>query len=385
MSTTQFDLARLCNGDTVRRDMLCSVTDAGQLVHVVGHATDEVFSFLGPASATLARRGIDQAVVIIDRPRHRQYLSSLHESVELVLVPSVRNPIGQLRALLQACRAALAARTLHAVHLHGLLPFVGARVVRAAGLQVPLYYSPHGSRSPAKSHAIGALARWIFRPALPPLRSEAIVNVSHETLAFDKWKSVQLVENPVADEFFTVARHEARHPLIVAGGRVPSARGAEHLAQFAVLLSGADLCMSFNWIGMVDAVSRVRLNAANVGVFEATSDADFAARLAAGWVYVAPGGTRGFTSFLVEAMAAGLPCVAIDCLQHRELIRDGETGFLCKLERDMIGCIATLVDSPVLRARIGQAARAEARRRFGKDRFSTRLLSAYALTSRATP
>jgi glycosyltransferase involved in cell wall biosynthesis len=161
--------------------------------------------------------------------------------------------------------------------------------------------------------------------------------------------------------------------------------GAEHLAQLAVLLNGADLSISFNWIGPVDEGSRVRLKAANVGLLAATSDADWAAHLSAGWIYVAPGSSRGFAFLLAEAMAAGIPCVALDCPRHSELIRDGETGFLCKLERDMIGCIATLVDSPLLRTRIGQAGRAEARRRFGEDKFSARLLSAYALPSGAAP
>lgn len=358
----------------------------GQVVHVVGNATNEVFSFLGPATATLARRGVEQVVVMIDEPHTRSYLSSLHESVELVLVPPVRNPIRQRRALLNACRSTLAARSLHAVHLHGVVPgLVSGDIVRAAGVRVPIYYSPHGSRPFASFRALGALARWHFKPPLPPSRSDAIVNVRHEAPAFDDFKSVQLVENPVGDVFFTIPRREVAHPLIVAGGRGHRVGGAEHLAQLAVLLNGADLCISFNWIGPVDEGSRMRLKAANVGLLAAASDADWAAHLSAGWIYVAPGSSRGFAFLLAEAMAAGIPCVALDCPRHSELIRDGETGFLCKLERDMIGCIATLVDSPLLRTRIGQAGRAEARRRFGEDKFSARLLSAYALPSGAAP
>jgi glycosyltransferase involved in cell wall biosynthesis len=370
----------------LRGDLLDSVPAPGQVVHVVGNATNEVFSFLGPASTTLARRGVDQAVVIIDGPHTRSNLSSLHESVELVLVPPVRNPIRQLRALLHACRTTLAARSLHAVHLHGLVPgVISDDIVRAAGLRVPIYYSPHGSRPFASLRALGSMARWPFKPPLPPSRSDAIVNVRHEAPAFDNWRSVQLVENLVGDVFFTVPRREAAHPLIIAGGRAYRARDVEHLAQLAVLLSGTDLGISFNWIGPVDERSRVRLKAANVGLLAATSDADWAAHLSAGWIYVAPGSSRGFAFLLAEAMAVGIPCVAMDCPRHNELIRDGETGFLCKLERDMFRCIATLIDSPLLRTRVGQAARAEARRRFGEDKFCNRLLSAYALPNGAAP
>jgi len=356
--------------------------DDAKVVHVVGRVTDEVFSFLGPATHALARYGIDQSVVMIDEARWRHHVVSLHESADLVLAPSLRNPITQWRAVLEACRTALAAGPLRAVHLHGLLPcLVGAWAVRAAGITAPIFYSPHGSRSMGRLRIVGALVLWLFKPVLQPSRSGAIVNLSHEAHAFGDWKSVELVESPVGEAFLTVTRNEARHPLIVTGGRVQSVRSAELFAQLAVLLSGEDLRTSFNWIGTVDPVSRVRLNAANVGVFDVTGDAECASRLAAGWIYVAPGGTRGFPLFLVEAMAAGLPCVAIDCAQHREVIRDGETGFLCESEREMMGCIANLIDDAGLRTRIGAAAQDEAKRRFGESKFSAKLLCAYSLAA----
>jgi len=54
-----------------------------------------------------------------------------------------------------------------------------------------------------------------------------------------------------------VPPHKARHPLVITGGRTHGARNAELLAQFAVLLSGEDLRIGFNWISTVDEVSRV--------------------------------------------------------------------------------------------------------------------------------
>lgn len=364
----------------MQRELRWSDANAGKVVHVVGCVTDEVFSFLGPAANALARSGIEQTVVMIDELRYRHHVMSLHESAELMLTPKLRNPVKQWQAVLRGCRLALVDGPLRTVHLHGLLPcLVGAIAVRAAGVKVPIFYSPHGSRSLGQLRALGALMLWLFRPVLKPSRHAAIVNVLQEKLAFGKWKSVELVESPVGDAFFNEPRNETRHPLLVTGGRAQGAHSAELFAQLAVLLSGEDLHISFNWIGTVDPVSQVRLNAANVGVFERTNDADCALRLAAGWIYVAPGGTRGFPLFLVEAMAAGLPCVAMDSVQHREFIRDGETGFLCNTERDMITCIANLIDSPSLRASVGQAAREEAKRRFGRLKFNARLLAAYAL------
>jgi glycosyltransferase involved in cell wall biosynthesis len=351
----------------------------GKVLHVVGCVTDEVFSFLGPATTALARAGREQAVVLIDELRHRHHVAGFHESAELVLTPALGNPFARWKAVFAACRQVLDSGPLHAVHLHGMLPcLIGAHAVRAAGLQVPIFFSPHASRSMHMLRGLGALALVFVRPLLRASRAAPIVNTPRETLAFERWKAAELVESPVADVFFQAGRHEARYPLVVTGGRTQSVRNAELFSQLAVLLSGEDLRVSFNWIGTVDKVSRMRLNAAGVGVFDVTGDIECASRLAAGWIYLAPGSTRGFPLFLAGAMAAGLPCVAFDCPQHREVIRDGETGFLCKSERDMIERIASLIDDKELRQRIGRAARAEAALRFGESEFGAKLLAAYA-------
>lgn len=364
----------------MKRESPWNAPGPGKVVHVVGCVTDEVFSFLGPATHTLAASGLEQEVVMIDALRFRHHVASLHESAELVLAPSLRNPLRQWHAVLQACRPALVSAPLHAVHLHGLLPsLVGAWALRSEGVDAPIFYSPHGSRSIGKLRFIGALAWLLVRTALRGSRSAAIVNVPRESQAFEHWKPALLVESPVAEAYFNALRNEARHPLIVSGGRDPGVRSTELFAQLAVLLGGEDLRTSFNWIGSVDEVSRQRLNAANVGVFDVTTDAECASRLAAGWIYLAPGGTRGFPLFLLQAMAARLPCVAFDCPQHREVIRDRETGFLCQTEGEMIDRIATLIDNPALRARLGAAASADARRRFGASEFSAKLRAAYAL------
>jgi glycosyltransferase involved in cell wall biosynthesis len=350
----------------------------GRVVHVVGRATDEVFSFLGPATNALAHSGLRQAVVVIDDAHSRRHLPRIHKSAELVLTPSLRNPIHQWREVQRACRLVFAAGPLQAVHLHGLLPcLAGAGAVRSTGLQPPIFFSPHGSRPVGSLGIVGALVLFLIRPLFRPLPRAAIVTLPREAFAFERWESVALVENPVSQAFHRVPRNEARQPLVVTGGRVSHRRGVERFAQLAVLLGGEDLRVSFNWIGTVDAASRQRLDAANVGVFDVANEEECASRLAAAWIYTAPWGTRGFPLFLAQAMAAALPCVAADCPQHRGVIRHGETGFLCRSERDMIGRIAALLDKPTLRARIGGAAREEARRRFGEQRFSTSLLAAY--------
>jgi alpha-maltose-1-phosphate synthase len=111
--------------------------------------------------------------------------------------------------------------------------------------------------------------------------------------------------------------------------------------------------------------------------------------------------TFGLT--VIEAMAAGLPCVVSDWSGYRDLVRDGETGFLCRstipppslgntiadlktsqilsypsyLEEvahrtiisvgDAAYALALLVSSTDKRKKMGDAARADAQRRFSWD------------------
>jgi len=346
-----------------------------RVVHVVGLLTDQVCGFLEPATQAVARTGGRQSVVLIDVPRYRANLARLPESVQLVLADGQGHAFQQWRALHRACREVLDRGAVRAVHLHGLLPtLVGMRAVRASGIgDVPTFFSPYGVRTPALLGSLSLAARALLRTR----RGAAILHEARDSSAFDDWPVSELLESPVSETFFAVPRNEARHPLIVTGGRVQSVRSAELFAQAAVLLAGEDIGVSFNWLGEVDELTRKRLNAAGVGVFEIGSDEACAARLAAGWIYLAPGAPTGFPMLMVEAMAVGLPCVATDCDRHRELLIDGETGFLCGSEREMIERIAQLIDEPAVRERIGRAGQALARARFAESLFSSRLLATY--------
>lgn len=361
------------------------VATTGRVVHLVGPLTDEIFSFLGPATETLADCGLEQTVLVADDLRYRYQLPRFHARIDLVLVPAHGGVSQRAQAAMQALRDILvAAEDVKAVHLHGFLPsLIGSYVARSIGLDVPMYYSPHGSKSLDSLRRVGDLMLWSLRPVIGSLRDlRAITSLAQEARVLHtqtETQSIDVAESPVADAFFEVERHEVPHPLIVTGSRVHDPRAAELFAQLAVLLSDKALRLSFNWIGHTDQNSLVRLSAADVSVHDVRQDADLASRLAAGWIYLAPGRTRGFPVFLAEAMAVGLPCVAIDTPDHRDIIRHGETGFLCRNEEEILHSIAQLIDLPALRAEIGEAARASAKRRFSEARFRDSLMSAYDL------
>lgn len=356
--------------------------DDGRVLHLVGLITDEVFSFLGPATRTLSSAGVPQTVLMLDDARHRHLLPGFGEDIELVFTPTFSSRVRSWLAFLDALLGLMRTQPPKAVHLHGFLPcLVGTYALRKLGIAVPLFYSPHGSKSLVLFRPASAvLLRWMAPSAdKPNLASIAGRHGEGRSLSDLTHDTVRVIESPVDTVFFAAQRHETARPLIVTGSGSHGPRGAELFAQLAVLLGANDLGLSFNWIGETDPLSAQRLAAAKVSVSGPVASTERASRLAAGWIYVAVPGVRAFPLFLAEAMAAGLPCVAFDTPAHRDLIRDGETGFLCADAPALLQRITELIDSPELRQRMGADARAEALARFAEPQFRDSLMDAYHL------
>lgn len=363
----------------MRRDVASPPAVRQRVIHFAGRVTEEVFSFLGPATSALTEAGIAQVVVMMDDERDRHLQTRFHPDVDLILTEAGSGPLKRWRRSLINFREALLAEGQHEVHLHGFLPcLLGVLAARAAGLHPPMHYSPHGSKSLVSLASLHALLLKALAPRAGHAAS-SIVGLPAEARTLGKMtqQSVDLVEHTVDAAFFSAQRHETRYPLIVTGGTSQEPAAARHFEQIAVLLGGEALRISFNWIGTADAVWAQRLKAANVGVTDVLGAEHRASRLAASWVYVAPAGGRGFPLYLAEAMCVGLPCVAADTAAHRDVLRDGETGFLCADPQQMLARIGELLDDVALRRRLGEAARATAFERFGEARFRSSLLLAY--------
>jgi glycosyltransferase involved in cell wall biosynthesis len=165
----------------------------------------------------------------------------------------------------------------------------------------------------------------------------------------------------------------AQAPLVVSTGRLAADRGWEELLaswstvarqKFAARLwlageasAAAAVMQRIEALGLVGRVSLI-------GMFD-----DVECLLAAADVHVAPA-TDGSPQSLVEAMAAGLPSVAIDVPLNRWLLGDDAAGLLVPPEDTAaLGtAIHRLLDDPALAARLGTAAwqRAEAEFDVGK-------------------
>lgn len=351
------------------------------VLHLVGRVTDDVASFLGPATHALAEAGAPQTVILVDDEVHESALHLLHPSAHLVRLPAHGSQVNQVLQLRNALLRMLAQTQFGAVHLHGLLPsLIGVSASSSAAMPRKVYFSPHGSKLLFPFKALGGLLLWFMRPLSghPPQRAIANIGADVRALQALTQQSVELIESPVAPVFFSATHKEAATPKVVSGHHAhDDATSIPVIAQMAVLLCDETHGARFSWIGQASPKQLAQLKAAHIKQVDAPLGTQRADEMSDGWLYYAPAGARGFPVRLAEAMALGLPCVAFDTPYHRDLIRHGETGLLCRNADEALTAISQLIASQPLRRRIGAAAREEALRRFNPVKFRTSLLAAY--------
>ena len=84
---------------------------------------------------------------------------------------------------------------------------------------------------------------------------------------------------------------------------------------------------------------------------------------------------------VIEAMLTGLPVVATDISGPREMVLEGETGFLVPPMQaaPLAGALRRLAGDPALRRRMGEAGRARALDLYAEDKVVARTLDLLGL------
>jgi glycosyltransferase involved in cell wall biosynthesis len=103
-------------------------------------------------------------------------------------------------------------------------------------------------------------------------------------------------------------------------------------------------------------------------------------------IFVLPSRSEGFSNALIEAMAAGLPCIATDVGGNGEAIQHGRNGLLVPADdRDALAnAIEELLGNPAAASRLGEAARRTAEERFSAEAMMRKVAALYsALLERA--
>ena len=160
--------------------------------------------------------------------------------------------------------------------------------------------------------------------------------------------------------YFAAARPETGDSAVVAAGAGMEAVRA--ISTLSVLLNGRDVRVPMVWLGPVPRDGQAQLHAAGVRVCDPEDDEARAELLAGALAFIHMWATHQPAPALLQAMAAGLPCLVSNVPAHRALVRHGETGILCRRERDYLDALVLLLRNPAARRRLGAAARADAER-----------------------
>jgi len=97
-------------------------------------------------------------------------------------------------------------------------------------------------------------------------------------------------------------------------------------------------------------------------------------------VFVLPSYREGYPRSAMEASAMSLPVIATQIRGCREVVADGETGFLVKPQdaNELADAIEKLLVNPELRTRMGQAAKLRAEKKFDEQQVVNILLDEYS-------
>ena len=358
-----------------------------RIVHVTECLAAGTLSFLEQATRELASAGVPQLLIYSRRPDTPADLARRFDArVRLVEVPG---PGQGLWSYFRALRAAIV-RALGeqpdrtTVHLHSSKAGFAGRLAMLGLAQRPrVLYSPHGLSFlnrrwwlPGRVfHALEWLASRVDSTLVGCSRGEA------RLLSRLGGRKAKVLENAVDDSFLALERQGQGQgrPLVLAMGRVCYQKAPEVFAALAAHFRIAEVDARFVWVGNGDAAGEERLRAAGVEVTGWVDRAAVQALLAQATVFVQTSRWEGMPLSVLQALAAGVPCVVTDVVGNRDAVRQGVTGFVTRRLEETLVCVRRLLEDPALRERFGQAARRDARRRFSSASFRARLLALYGL------
>lgn len=269
-----------------------------------------------------------------------------------------------------AMRFARALRSLEPdiVHLHagGLSPRLVSKI--AAGAKVIVHYHSLAEESSPD----GTTRR-------SPLAADLIIANSDATARSVKRVKPLVIYPGVVSTSAETKKGVVGTLTIGVAARLVPVKGIKYLIEAISHLDGLHLEIAG------DGPERAELER-HAAMFGVSDDVTFAgwvdeiSEMMSHWdIYVQPSVAEGFGIAALEAMALGIPVIATDVGGLREIIVEGETGYLVppKNPGKLAARIRELGNDSGLRARLGEAARKRAATEFSRERECAAIQSAY--------
>jgi glycosyltransferase involved in cell wall biosynthesis len=357
---------------------------APRIIHVTESMAAGTLTFLAQATRQLAEAGMRQTVLYSRRPETPADLAAMFDpAVSLIeLPPPSAGLVRYVRTLREELLRRLVDPDVAAIHLHSSRAgFVGRLALLGTRRRVPLFYSPHGLAFLNRQYWLPSVC-YAALERLGARLGGTLVGCSRGEAALLTQlggEPARLLENAVEDEFFHVARREAKPPLVLSIGRVCRQKAPERFAEIAARFHIAEIPARFVWVGGGDAAGEACLRASGVEVTGWVSPEQVREWLEQASCYVQTSRWEGMPLSVLQALAAGVPCVVNDAVGNRDAVRQGITGYVVKQTDEMVMTIQRLLQDETLRRRFSLAARRDAQERFSNESFRRRLLQLYGL------
>lgn len=366
----------------------------------IAHATEclagGTLAVLRQATAELARMRVRQTIVFSRRPDTPADVPALFPpGVNLIEVPAARGVRGHLAftvGFVRGLRRLLEVDPPQLLHLHSSKAgFIGRLAMRSLARRddvppIRLLYSPHGLSFLNPLRPWSSSVYWALERLAGLVPCEPIGCGASEAKALSRvaGRNAFVLENAVDPEFFEIERREPDRPVIVTVGRVCEQKGPELFAELAVRAHLDADNAHFVWVGSGDPEQEALLRAVGVEVTGWVTQEQVRERLAEATIYVQTSRWEGMSLAVLQAMAAGLPCVVLDAVGNRDAVAHDETGFVAGDADELEMYLTLLIENPQLRQHLGRRARDRALRRFSRARFRSQLVRLYGLERPAT-
>lgn len=228
------------------------------------------------------------------------------------------------------------------IHLHSSKAGAIGRI--AFGGSIPLFYTPHGYSFLMDNY--GFVKRMLFHLiervcALRPCTTISCSLGEHQETCKMTRRALYVNNGIDTDELASIALHVERqdHPFTVCTiGRICRQKDPDTFNRIALQMPD----VQFVWIGDGDLGGCLRAeNITITGWLDRASAIGHAVNADA---FVLTSRWEGLPISLLEAMYLRKPCIVSDVIGNRDVIRNGENGYICTTDAEFVQAIRTVRD-----------------------------------------
>ncbi|MBL0919596.1 MAG: glycosyltransferase family 4 protein [Hydrogenophaga sp.] len=351
--------------------------------------------FLGRAVA--AKNAGYEVVVLAHVDQHREVIEACgFKLIPLRMDRRSMNPYATWLTFLQVLRVYREERP-SLVHQIALKPvLLGGFAARLCGIRRVVNAIVGGgyamTSESLRMRAFRPILRLALRLLLNPQGSKVVFENADDIGEFVRTKQVDpaaavLIKGAGVDPaLYATGERKEDPPIVLLGARLLWDKGVGEFVEAANLLRARGINARFVVAGDTDPGNRACIDHQTLerwrkaGVVELWGFCkDMPDLLSRATVACLPSYREGLPRFLLEAMAAGLPCVTTDVPGCREAVRDGDNGLLVPVRdaASLADALEKLLIDPSLRARLGGRGRDRIANEFSSELIETQTLSVY--------